>query len=193
MDIYITNDSTRGVLPQSKFFEPLSNKTPLPQTIDFYLIIANPQSDSSFTPGWDVPLEVLRVKSDITIASLFSKLREYLPDGTPGSDPPAPSSSSNSTGTSIIPKKRGLFGALRRPKLDFARVFLTRNPDGAVIPLATDDSEWHFKGGYTKTDLIDKTEMEWRLFKELIVAAAGQFKCYIAIKGIDTRKPFGKR
>lgn len=38
---------------------------------------------------------------------------------------------------------------------------------------------------------MDKTDAEWRFLKELIVAAGGEVKCFIVIKGAGTRRWFG--
>ena len=240
MDIYITSDIAHqsNASPKPNFFEPLNPKKrkDAPPTIEFHLIIADPASDSSLTPGWAVPVETLVVPATMTLGMLFSILREHLPvrrhrfglsavlgsggsSGSVNSVPasatfPVMSSSSNtssappspairsisgpteSTPTAVstpAPRSLGasnLLGKLRRPKLDYARVFLARSPDGEVVPLCSDDADWHFKGGYVRVDLMSKSEMEWRLFKELVVAAEGQFKCYIAIKGASSRSPF---
>jgi hypothetical protein len=59
-----------------------------------------------------------------------------------------------------------------------------------VVPLCEDDADWHVRGGYVRVDLFaSKSETEWRMFKELVVAAEGRFKCFMAIKGASSRNP----
>ena len=64
---------------------------------------------------------------------------------------------------------------------------------GEVVPLCDDAADWHYSGGgIAKVDLLDKTDAEWRFLKELVVAAAGEIKCYVAIKAAPTRSIFGR-
>lgn len=276
MDLYITGtpaqQSRGGLSPQAKFFEPVTSKSDCSSSssssrknrLTFHLIIFDPASDSSLTPGWTIPVEALVVQEPISISALISLLRDHLPirrhrlglsvvtdrGGTTGeiggekhgggrgvsgsgggsgggsgssssgeasstraipsssthasSTPPSPggASNGNSNGNGSIHENKNktktsptaavgaLFGKLRRPKLEYAHVFLTRSPDGEVVPLCRDDADWHYKGAYARVDLTNKSELEWRLFKELVVAADGQFKCYLAIKGQGSRSPF---
>lgn len=220
MDIFITNGSTQpngGLIPQRKFFEPVTSKgengSPSgAETLTFHLIVFDPASDSSLTPGWTVPVDPLVVPEAIPISGLTSLLRDHLPvrrhrlglsavtarviqSGSSSGARAIPSSSSSnhastSEGGLRASPSGALFGKLRRPKLEYAHVFLARSPDGEVVPICRDDADWHFKNAFVRVDLTSKTEMEWRLFKELVVAAQGQFKCYLAIKGQGSRSPF---
>jgi hypothetical protein len=73
---------------------------------------------------------------------------------------------------------------LRRPKLDFVRVYLIAS-GGEVVPLCRDDADWHFKRGLAKCDLSGRSDADWRQLKDLLLATAGTLKCYIAIKAVD--------
>lgn len=231
MDLFITGtpaqQSTGGLSPQAKFFEPLTPKgvnASANETLAFHLIVFDPASDSSLTPGWTVPVDPLVVQESVSISELISLLRDYLPvrrhrlglstvtgrgAGEKQAGGSGSGSSSNASSTRVVPPSSNnssshssssgnirpspsgaLFGRLRRPKVEYAHVFLARSPDGEVVPLCRDDADWHFKNAYVRVDLTSKSEMEWRLFKELIVAARGQFKCYLAVKGQGSRSPF---
>jgi hypothetical protein len=219
MDIFITNGSTQpngGLIPQRKFFEPIipkgENDGPSgTETLTFHLIVFDPASDSSLTPGWTVPVDPLVVPEAISISGLTSLLRDHLPvrrhrlglsavtaraihSGSSTEARTIPSSSSNHASTSEGGGLRAspsgaLFGKLRRPKLEYAHVFIAHSL-GEVVPICRNDADWYFKDVFVRVDLTNKTEMEWRLFKELVVAAGGHFKCYLAVKGQGSRSPF---
>lgn len=190
MDKLITGEATHGHNPQSKFFEPLkpSKNGNTPDTLNFYLIISDPNSDSSLTPNWSVPDDPMIVPSSITISGFFSLLREKLPlppsrsfsSLRRGFNLPATPNSSTSS-TRAVPMHR-------RPKLGSVKLFLMGARNGLVLPMVKDDKEWEFRGGYARVDLMDKTDMEWRFFKELVLAAEGEFKVYVAIGAAESRE-----
>lgn len=199
MDKFITAEATHGLHPQSKFFEPLKpSKAAAPSTIAFHLIIADPASDSSLTPDWSMPDDLLRVPASITISGFFSHLRQQLPTGPRRSpfsssstrrfvDSPVPSfSNSSSSGSSAANRNSAAPG--RTPRLGSAKLFLVSGRDGMVLPVVRDDAEWGYRHGYAKVDLLGKTEVEWRFFKELLLAGEGEFKCYVAIEPTESRE-----
>lgn len=199
MDKFITAEATHGLHPQSKFFEPLKpSKAAAPSTIAFHLIIADPASDSSLTPDWSMPDDLLRVPAGITISGFFSHLRQQLPTSQSHSpfsssstrrlvDSPVPSfSNSSSSGSSAANRNSATPG--RAPRLGSAKLFLVSGRNGMVLPVVRDDAEWDYRHGYAKVDLLGKTEAEWRFFKELLLAGEGEFKCYVAIQPAESRE-----
>lgn len=208
MDKFITSEATHGLNPHSKFFEPLKpTRKPPPTTLSFHLIISDPASDSSLTPNWSVPEALLHVPATTTISGFFSHLREKLPvaSGRTSSvftspsrrglvDSPSPSyTNSSSSGSSNSHNNSRNIPLNRRPKLGSAKLFLMNGRNGLVVPMVKDDREWDFRHGYARVDLMDKTEAEWRFFKELMMAADGEFKCYVAIAPAKSREfPWGR-
>lgn len=211
MDKFITSEATHGLNPQSRFFEPLKpSTTALPSTIAFHLIISDPNSDSSLTPNWSMPETLLRVPSHITISGFFSHLREQLPVLSPSSSsssstlgrrriythraatplplPSTPSSSTTSSSITTNNNRNTTIPLTRRPKLGSAKLFLMNGRKGLVLPLVDNDAEWDFRHGYARVDLMDKTDAEWRFFKELMMAAGEEFKCYVAVAPAESRE-----
>ncbi|KAJ4308241.1 hypothetical protein N0V84_012213 [Fusarium piperis] len=145
----------------------LGAKTPddKPKELEFELITYDPSNDSSLTHPWDVAQEPVRLPVGSTKSQLLNLLRTQLPV------PP----SAKKTGTFRLSR------TIRRQKLDAATLFLTFG--GTVTPLGPKEEDWHYRNAITKTDLLERTEGEWYLIKEMIAASSGSLKCYIVIRG----------
>ncbi|KAM0415670.1 hypothetical protein ACHAPT_013370 [Fusarium lateritium] len=146
-----------------------------PKELEFELIVHDPSNDSSLTHPWDVVQEPLSLPVDSTKSQLLNLLRTQLPI------PP----STKKTGTFRLGR------TLRRQKLVAATLFLTFG--GLVLPLGPKEEDWHYRNAITKTNLLERSEGEWYLIKEMIAASSGSLKCYIVIRGEEpsTRKSSG--
>ncbi|RSM13435.1 hypothetical protein CDV31_005855 [Fusarium ambrosium] len=138
---------------------------PKPNELEFELITYDPSNDSSLTHPWDVAQEPIRLPVTSTKSQLLNLLRTQLPTPT----------SAKKTGTFRLSR------TIRRQKLDVATLFLTFG--GVVVPLGPKEEDWHYRNAITKTDLLERTEGEWYLIKEMIAASSGSLKCYIVIRG----------
>uniref|UniRef100_A0A8H7KCT7 Uncharacterized protein n=1 Tax=Bionectria ochroleuca TaxID=29856 RepID=A0A8H7KCT7_BIOOC len=172
-----------------KYFGTPDPSVPPPADLEFRLLIANPAG----SPHWFEGPNILHVPLTMGLITLVERLREFLPK-----DPAPEPSSSGSHGhhhsklMSLIHRgSRG--GNPKCPRLIHARLYLTRNPDGAVVPMDRAsrrnrpneelDYGWDFSHCFGYVDLVPRLEQDWRMVRELIVAARGQYKVFIAIKG----------
>lgn len=92
----------------------------------------------------------------------------------------------STTRTTLLTLLRGHLPRKTRkhPKLVAVTLYWTYRGD--ILPLGPDDREWHYRNAITKTDLLDRTEQEWFLLKEMMASSDGALKCYLGIKGEET-------
>ncbi|KAF5022067.1 hypothetical protein F66182_5894 [Fusarium sp. NRRL 66182] len=150
--------STPHLVTTSASPAPLSAETV--SELEFSLIVHDPSQDSSLTHPWDLPETPLRISLDTSRVQLLTLLRAQLP---------IPSTSKS--------KSR----RARRPKLISATMYWTYG--GSIIPLGASDTKWHYVKPITKTDIMERTELEWFLLKEMMASSGGALKCYFAIRG----------
>ncbi|KAJ4267364.1 hypothetical protein NW762_003469 [Fusarium torreyae] len=131
--------------------------------LEFDLIIHDPSNDSSLTHPWDLPGTPLRIPLDTSRVKLLALLRAQLPIPD----------TSNSKGR--------LSRSVRHPKLIAATLYWTFR--GTILPLGPSDKDWHYRDPITKTDIMERTELEWFLLKEMMASSGGALKCYFAIRG----------
>lgn len=143
-----------------------SSSASKPKELEFELITYDPSNDSSLTHPWDVAQEPVRLPVGSTKSQLLNLLRTQLP---------VPSASGKKTGTFRLSR------TIRRQKLTAATLFLTFG--GVIVPLGPKEEDWHYRNAITKTDLLERTEGEWYLIKEMIASSSGSLKCYIVIRG----------
>ncbi|KAF4977900.1 hypothetical protein FZEAL_5648 [Fusarium zealandicum] len=137
--------------------------------LEFDLIIHDPSNDSSLTHPWDLPQTPLRVPLNTTKVQLLDILRAHLPKR------------GEKDASEVTPRRSR---ALRRQKLVAVTLYWTFR--GMILPLGPKDEDWHYRNPITKTDLLDRTELEWFLLKEMMAASGGALKCYFAIRGEAT-------
>lgn len=193
MDKYITAPDPMPS-PRRPLFEAAPARSP-PRCLSFNLFVYDVESDSSLTPTYSIIPAALDLPVLVSKDTLLETLRTYLPVAgvsqtnlreTPSNSPlntttPGPSSSKET------PRKRAhswktavFYRRPRRPSLAVATLYLTY--DGLVVPLSPCEAEWHYKNVLSATELLGKTEAEWAVLKEFIVAAGGELKCFINVR-----------
>jgi hypothetical protein len=168
---------------KAKYFATPDPNVPLPADLEFRLLIANPAG----SPHWFEGPNILHVPLTMGLPALVERLREFLPKD------PAPEPSSHHHQSKLMNFMHRGPRVPKCPRLIHARLYLTRNPDGAVVPFDRAsrrnrpneelDHGWDFRHCLAAIDLVPRLEQDWRMFRELIVAARGQYKVFIAIKG----------
>ncbi|RSL70045.1 hypothetical protein CEP54_002086 [Fusarium duplospermum] len=159
------NDASSASAPLLLGAESCPDATAAVKELEFELITYDPSNDSSLTHPWDVAQEPIRLPVNSTKSQLLNLLRTQLPTPT----------SAKKTGTFRLSR------TIRRQKLDAVTLFLTFG--GVVVPLGPKEEDWHYRNAITKTDLLERTEGEWYLIKEMIAASSSSLKCYIVIRG----------